>query len=145
MKEKAAIVNIIPPIKIGFDIPNIKKMVNTVAHVLGIQNVVHVMPMRLNFDGNAYAVKQGCEYIIFVNEKILRSDKINDFNIRMFIHEMWHIKQMMEGRLKFNYDNTKAIYDGVEYTNLVEHSKRPFESEARKAEDIYFKQVKKLL
>ena len=145
MKEKAVIVNIIPPIKIGFDIPNIKRLVNTVAHVLGIQNVVHVMPMKLNFDGNAYAVKQGCEYIIFVNEKILRSDKINDFNIRMFIHEMWHIKQMMDGRLKFNYDNTKAIYDGVEYTNLVEHSKRPFESEARKAEDIYFKQVKKLL
>ena len=145
MKEKGAIVNIIPPVNIGFDIPNIKRMVNTIAHVLGIQNVVHVMPMKLNFDGNAYAVKQGCEYIIFVNEKILRSDKINDFNIRMFIHEMWHIKQMMEGRLKFNYDNTKAIYDGVEYTNLVEHSKRPFESEARKAEDIYFKQVKKLL
>ena len=145
MKEKVAIVNIIPPVNIGFDIPNIKRIVNTVAHVLGIQNVVHVMPMKLNFDGNAYAVKQGCEYIIFVNEKILRSDKINDFNIRMFIHEMWHIKQMMEGRLKFNYDNTKAIYDGVEYTNLVEHSKRPFESEARKAEDIYFKQVKKLL
>ena len=145
MKEKASIVNIIPPIKIGFDIPNIKRLVNTVAHVLGIQNVVHVMPMKLNFDGNAYAVKQGCEYIIFVNEKILRSDKINNFNIRMFIHEMWHIKQMMEGRLKFNYDNTKAIYNGVEYTNLVEHNKRPFESEARKAEDIYFKQVKKLL
>ena len=139
------IVNIIPPVNIGFDIPNIKRIVNTVAHVLGIQNVVHVMPMRLNFDGNAYAVKQGCEYIIFVNEKILRSDKISNFNIRMFIHEMWHIKQMMDGRLKFNYDNTKAIYDGVEYTNLVEHSKRPFESEARKAEDIYFKQVKKLL
>ena len=137
--------NIIPNTNIGYQIPNIKRMVNTVAHVLGIQNVVHVMPMKLNFDGNAYAVKQGCEYIIFVNEKILRSDKINDFNIRMFIHEMWHIKQMMEGRLKFNYDNTKAIYDGVEYTNLVEHSKRPFESEARKAEDIYFKQVKKLL
>ena len=138
-------VNIIPPIKIGFDIPNIKKIVNTVAYILGIRNVVHVMPMRLNFDASAYAVKQGCEYIIFVNEKILRSDKINDFNIKMFIHEMWHIKQMMNGRLKFNYDNTKAIYDGVEYTNLVEHSKRPFESEARKAEDIYFKQVKKLL
>ena len=139
------IVNIIPPINIGFDIPNIKRMVNTVAHVLGIQNVVHIMPMKLNFDGNAYAVKQGCEYIIFVNEKILRSDKINNFNIRMFIHEMFHIKQMMEGRLKFNYDNTKAIYDGVEYTNLIAHENRPFEAEARKAEDIYFKQVKKLL
>jgi len=145
MKEKVAIVNIIPPINIGFDIPNIKRLVNTVAHVFGIQNVVHVMPMKLNLDGNAYAVKQGCEYIIFVNEKILRSDKINDFNIKMFIHEMFHIKQMMDGRLKFNYDNTKAIYDGVEYTNLMAHEDRPFEQEARKAEDIYFRQVKKLL
>jgi hypothetical protein len=139
------IVNIISPIKIGFDIPNIKRIVNTVAHVLGIQNVVHVMPMKLNFDGNAYAVKQGCEYIIFVNEKILSSDKINNFNIRMFIHEMWHVKQMMDGRLKFNYDNTKAFFEGKEYTNLMAHENRPFEVEARKAEGIYFKQVKKLL
>ena len=139
------IVNIIPPINIGFDIPNIKRLVNTVAHVLGIQNVVHIIPMKLNFDDNAYAIKQGLEYVIFVNEKILRSDKINNFNIKMFIHEMWHIKQMMEGRLKFNYDNTKAIYNGVEYTNLMAHGDRPFEQEARKAEGIYFKQVKKLL
>jgi len=139
------IVNIIPPINIGFDIPNIKRLVNTVAHVLGIQNVVHIIPMKLNFDDNAYAVKQGLEYVIFVNEKILRSDKINNFNIKMFIHEMWHIKQMMEGRLKFNYDNTKAIYNGVEYTNLMAHENRPFEQEAREAENKYFKQVKKLL
>jgi hypothetical protein len=82
------IVNIIPPINIGFDIPNIKRLVNTIAHVLGIQNVVHIIPMKLNFDDNAYAVKQGLEYVIFVNEKILRSDKINNFNIKMFIHEM---------------------------------------------------------
>ena len=139
------IVNIIPPINIGFDIPNIKRLVNTVAHVLGIQNVVHIIPMKLNFDDNAYAVKQGLEYVIFVNEKILRSDKINNFTIKMFIHAMWHIKQMMDGRLKFNYDNTKAIYNGVEYTNLMAHEDRPFEVEAREAENKYFKQVKKLL
>ena len=139
------IVNIVPSIKIGFDIPNIKLIVNTIAHVLKIENVVHVMPMKLNFDGNAYAVKQGSEYIIFVNEKILRSDKISNFNIRLFIHEMWHIKQMIDGRLKFNYDNTKAIYNGVEYTNIVAHGDRPFEQEARKAEGLYFKQVKELI
>ena len=139
------IVNIIPPVKIGFDIPNIKRIVNTIAHVLKIENAVHVMPMKLNFDGNAYAVKQGCEYIIFVNEKILRSDKINNFNIKLLIHEMWHIKQMIDGRLKFNDDNTKAIYNGVEYTNLIAHEDRPFENEAREAEDKYFKQVKKLI
>lgn len=137
--------NIIPNINMGYEIPNIKRIVNTVAHVLGIKNAIHVMPMRLNFDGVAYAVKQGCEFIIFCNKDFLNKDKITNFSIRVIIHEMWHIKQMMDGRLTFNYDNTKAIYNGVEYTNLVEHSRRPFEAEARSAEARYFKQVKNLL
>jgi len=139
------IVNIISPINIGFDIPNIKRIVNTIAHILKIENVVHIIPMKLNFDDNAYAVKQGCEYIIFINEKFLKSDKIDKFMIKLLIHEMWHIKQMMEGRLKFNYEHTKAIFNGIEYTNLMPHENRPFESEARKAEHIYFKQIKDLL
>ena len=136
----------IKEINIGFDIPNLIRLSNIVMDVLKIETEVYIMPLRFNnFDDNAYAVKQGCEYIIFINEKFLKSDKVNTFMIKLLIHEMWHIKQMVEGRLKFNYDNTKAIYDGVEYTNLVEHNKRPFESEAREAEEIYFKQVKKLL
>ncbi len=139
------IVNIIPPINIGFDIPNIKRIVNTIAHILKIENVVHIIPMKLNFDDNAYAVKHGLEYIIFVNEKILYSDKITNFTIKMFIHEMWHIKQMMDGRLHFNYDNTKAIFNGIEYTNLTAHSDRPFENEAIGAEKKYYSQVKQLL
>lgn len=139
------IINIIPPVNIGFDIPNIKRIVNTVAHVLGIQNVVHIIPMKLNFDDNAYAVKQGCEYIIFINEKFLKSDKIDKFVIRIIIHEMWHIKQMMDGRLKFNYDNTKAIFNGIEYTNFTAHRDRPFEKEAMEAEKKYYSQVKQLL
>lgn len=139
------IANIIPNINIGYQIPNTKKLVNTVAHVLGIKDAVHVMPMKLNFDGVAYAVKQGYQYIIFFNKDFLNKDKITNFSIRVIIHEMWHIKQMMDGRLAFNYDNTKAIYNGVEYTNLVEHSKRPFEVEARRAESIYFKEVQTLL
>lgn len=93
------ITNIIPNINIGHEMPNIKRLVNTVAHVLGIQNVVHVMPMRLNFDDNAYAVKQGYEYVVFINEKFLSKDKINDFIVKVIIHEMWHIKQMMDGEL----------------------------------------------
>lgn len=140
------IVNIIPNINIGYDIPNIKKVVNTVAHALGIQNVVHVMPMKIkNFDDNAYAVKQGCEYVIFINEKFLSKDKINNFIVKVIIHEMWHIKQMMDDKLQFNYDHTKAIFEGKEYTNLTNHEDRPFEIEAREAERKYFKQVLKLL
>lgn len=136
------ITNIIPNINIGYEIPNIKRLVNTAAHVLGIKKAVHVMPMKLNFDGVAYAVKQGCEFIIFCNKDFLNKDKITNFSIRVIIHEMWHVKQMMDGRLTLNYNNTKAIYNGVEYTNLVEHSKRPFEVEARRAEKIYFDRVK---
>jgi predicted metallopeptidase len=140
------IVNIIPNINIGYQIPNLKRLVNTVAHVYGIKNVVHIMPLRFNnFDENAYAVKQGCEYIIFINEKFLKSDKIDKFVIRLIIHEMWHIKQMMEGRLKFNYEHTKAIFNGIEYTNLTAHNKRPFENEAIGAEKKYYSQVKSLL
>lgn len=140
------IVNIIPNINIGYQIPNLKRLVNVVAHVYGIKNVVHIMPLRFNkFDDNAYAVKQGCEYIIFINEKFLKSDKIDKFVIRIIIHEMWHIKQMMDGRLQFNYDNTKAIFNGVEYTNLTAHNKRPFENEAIGAEKKYYSQVKQLL
>ena len=138
--------NIVPNINIVFDIPNLKRLVNTIAHVFGIKTVVHIMPLRFNnFDDNAYAVKQGCEYIIFINEKFLKSDKVNTFMIKLLIHEVWHIKQMMEGRLKFNYEHTKAIFNGIEYTNLIPHENRPFESEARKAEHIYFKQIKDLL
>ena len=139
------IVNIIPPIKIGFDIPNIKKIVNTIAYILKIENVVHIMPMKLNFDDNAYAVKQGYEYTIFVNEKILSSDKITNFNIKMFIHEMWHIKQMIEGDLLFNENFTIVYWKGEEYNKDFPYKDRPFEIEARKAENKYFKQVKKLL
>lgn len=140
------IVNIIPNINIGYQIPNLKRLVNTVAHVYGINNVVHIAPLKIKqFDENAYAVKQGCEYIIFINEKFLKSDKIDKFVIRIIIHEMWHIKQMMDGRLQFNYDNTKAIFNGIEYTNLTAHRDRPFEKEAFEAEKKYYNQVKKLL
>ena len=124
---------------------NIQKITEIVKTLLGIIEEVHIVPMRFKMDENAYSVNQGGQLIIYVNPKILEKDKISDFNIKLFIHELTHIKQLMDGRLKFNYDNTKAIYDGVEYTNLTAYGDRPFEQEARKAEGIYFKQVKKLL
>ena len=138
--------NVVSNIDTGYSITNIKRLVNTIAHVFNIESEIFIMPLRVKeLDENSYVVPSINSFIIYVNEKYLREDKITNFVIRMFIHEMWHIKQMMDGRLKFNYDNTKAIYNGVEYTNLTTHEDRPFEIEARKAEDIYFKQVKKLL
>lgn len=138
--------NIVSNIDMGYSIPNLKKLVNTIANVFNIESEIFIIPLRVKkLDENSYVVPSINSFIIYVNEKYLREDKITNFVIRMFIHEMWHVKQMMEGRLKFNYDNTKAIFEGKEYTNLMAHGDRPFEVEARKAEDIYFKQVKKII
>lgn len=140
------IINIIPNVNIGYNIPNLKRLVNTVAHVLDIVNTLHIAPLAIEqFDDKAYAVKQGCEFVLFINKSILQKDKINTSLIKLIIHEMWHIRQMKEGELSFNYNHTKAIFNGKEYTNMTPHNDRPFESEARKAEDIYFKQIKDLL
>lgn len=139
------IADIIPNINIGFEIPNIKKLVNTVAYIFGIKESVNVMPLRLKaLDEDGYAVKQGSMFTIFINKKYLKADKINNFTIRLITHEMWHIKQMIDGRLVFNEQHTKAIWEGVEYTNLTAHEDRPFEWEAREAERKYFKQIKEL-
>lgn len=140
------IVNIVPNVNIGYNIPNIKKVINTVAYVLGIENPVHVAPLLFKqFADKAYAVKQGCEFVLFIDKDILQKDELNNFIIRLIIHEMWHIWQMKEGYLSFSYDNTKAIYNGKEYTNLTPHKDRPFEKEAFKAENKYYSQVKALL
>ena len=79
-----------------------------------------------------------------MNEKYLREDKITNFVIRMFIHEMWHVKQMIDKRLSFNDAHTKAYWNGNEYTSDLSHDEREWENEARQAEQKYFKQVKRL-
>jgi hypothetical protein len=79
-----------------------------------------------------------------VNEKYLREDKITNFVIRMFIHEMWHVKQMIDKRLSFNDEHTKAYWNGKEYTSDISHDEREWENEARQAEQKYFKQIKTL-
>ncbi len=63
----------------------------------------------------------------------------------MFIHEIWHIKQMIEGRLKFNLTQTVATWEGEEYTAYTHHDDRAWEIEARAKEREFFKQIKTLL
>ncbi|MEL7600547.1 MAG: hypothetical protein AAGU18_10690 [Proteiniphilum sp.] len=103
------------------------------------------MPLKLNFDENAYTVLQGGKYIIFVSPEILQKDRITYLVIRMFIHELWHVKQMLEGWLTFNKTQTIATWNDESYTVTTKHKYRPWELEARQAESKYYKQVKQKL
>lgn len=139
------IINIVPPINIGYQIPNLKRLVNTVAHVLNIGSVVHIMPMKIPFARKAYTARQGCENVIFLNPEILKKDELSNFNIKLIIHEMWHVAQLNEGYLKYSRDWTKVYWKGEEYDNSISHEDRPFEKEAFEAEKKYYSQVKQLL
>lgn len=137
MKEK---------INIGYKIPNIEKLVDKISKVIGLIVPVYVMPLKLKrLDENGYAVFNAGMGTVFINTDILAKDKITPFLIKLFIHELWHVKQMSEGRLSFNDNHTVATWEGKEYNSQIEHKFRPWEIEAREAEDKYFKQVKKLL
>lgn len=134
MKEK---------INIGYNIPNIEKLVDKISKVIGLIVPVYVMPLKLKrLDENGYAVFQGGKYILFINPEILKKDKLTSFVIKLFIHELWHVKQMSEGRLSFNDNHTIATWEGKEYNSQIEHEFRPWEIEARRMESKYYKQVK---
>lgn len=138
--------NVVSNIDMGYSIPNLKKLVNTIAHVFNIESEIFIMPLRVKeLDENSYVVPSINSFIIYVNEKYLREDKITNFVIRMFIHEMWHIKQMIEGRLKFNLTQTVATWEGEEYTAYTHHDDRAWEIEAMAKEREFFKQIKTLL
>ncbi len=137
--------NVVSNIDMGYSIPNLKKLVNTIAHVFNIESEIFIMPLRIKqLDENSYVVPSINSFIIYVNEKYLREDKITNFVIRMFIHEMWHVKQMADKRLSFNSEHTKAYWNGKEYTSDLSHDEREWEKEARQSEQKYFKQVKNL-
>ena len=137
--------NVVSNIDNGYNIPNLKMLVNVIAGVFDIDEEIFIMPLRIKqFDENAYVAPFLNSFIIYVNEKYLREDKITNFVIRMFIHEMWHVKQMIDKRLSFNDTHTKAYWNGKEYTSDLSHDEREWEKEARQAEQKYFKQVKQL-
>ena len=137
--------NVVSNIDNGYNIPNLKMLVNVIAGVFDIDKEIFIMPLRIKqFDENAYVAPFLNSFIIYVNEKYLREDKITNFVIRMFIHEMWHVKQMIDKRLSFNDTHTKAYWNGKEYTSELSHDEREWEKDARQAEQKYLKQVKQL-
>jgi len=137
--------NVVSNIDMGYSIPNLKRLVNVIAHIFSIESEIFIMPLRMKeLDENSYVVSSINSFIIYVNELYLRKDKVSDFVIRMIIHEMWHVKQMIDKRLSFNQEHTKAYWNGNEYTSDLSHDEREWEKEARQAEQKYFKQIKTL-
>ncbi|HBT84782.1 MAG TPA: hypothetical protein DEB12_02600 [Porphyromonadaceae bacterium] len=137
--------NVVSNIDMGYSIPNLKRLVNVIAHIFSIESEIFIMPLRMKeLDENSYVVSSINSFIIYVNELYLRKDKVSDFVIRMIIHEMWHVKQMIDKLLSFNQEHTKAYWNGNEYTSDLSHDEREWEKEARQAEQKYFKQIKTL-
>jgi hypothetical protein len=137
--------NVVSNIDMDYSIPNLKRLVNVIAHIFSIESEIFIMPLRMKeLDENSYVVSSINSFIIYVNELYLRKDKVSDFVIRMIIHEMWHVKQMIDKLLSFNQEHTKAYWNGNEYTSDLSHDEREWEKEARQAEQKYFKQIKTL-
>lgn len=124
---------------------NLIRILNAAKSVLNINTDVNIAPMKVKLDDTAYAYKTMDSYFIYINEDIFRKDKINNFNIRVIIHELYHIKQMIDGDLKFSDDHKVVYWKNIKYDKSYSYDERPFEVEARLAETKYFKQVKKLV
>lgn len=92
--------NIVSDINMGYPMVNIKKIINAIGLVLNITETIYVAPMKIVLDAHAYAIKQGPNYMLFIAPEILKKDQITAFNIKMFIHELCHIKQIIDNNLK---------------------------------------------
>lgn len=131
---------------ISYGAKNITKLCAIIQDVIGLKVDAYIIPKKDGFlDDYGYAVKEGNFYQVFVKPEILKSDKITNFVIRLFIHELWHLKQMSENHLTFNSNRTVAFWNGKEYTNDIAHGDREWEIEAKRMETKYFKQVKERL
>jgi len=133
----------------GYYIPNISRLAEVVIKVLGVSSEVDIRPLRMKTSdaigsaeksGNKYTNDRG--YTVFIDQSILKADELTDPVISLVIHEIWHIKQMEDGRLKNNDAYTVAIWEGVHYTMTMPHDQRPWEIEARMMEEKYLNQIK---
>ena len=58
--------------------------------------------------------------------------------LRLIAHEMTHVKQLVNGDLKFDFENGKILWKGKDFdVDKTPYRKRPFEIEAFKEEKKY--------
>ena len=130
----------------GFYIPNISKLLDVVVNVLGVSSTVDIQPLRIKtLNAVGYTEKRKDKYTVFMDTNILKADELTDPVISLFIHEVWHVRQMEDGRLINNDVYTVAIWEGVYYSMEMQHDKRPWEIEARMMEGKYFSHIKELI
>ena len=136
----------------GYYIPNISRLTEVVIKELGVSAEVDIRPLKMKTHnaigytekyGNKYTNDRG--YTIFIDPSILKADELTNSVICLLIHEIWHVKQMEDGRLINNDVYTVAIWEGVHYTMTMPHDQRPWEIEARKMEEKYFSHIKELI
>lgn len=128
----------------GFYIPKLRNLTNVIIKVLGIPVPVSIMPLLIK-TSNAigYTEKQSDGYVIFIDTAILKKDEPTDFVINLFIHELWHVKQLEDGRLASNSTQTVVIWEGMRYLMAtLPHENRPWEIEAKSMEPVYLGQIK---
>lgn len=138
----------------GYYIPNISRLAKVVLKELGVSSEVDIQPLKIKTSdaiscverhGSKYDANKKAKYTISIDTEILRADELSDPVISLLIHEVWHVKQMEDGRLKSNTEYTVAVWEGVHYTMTIPHDRRPWEIEARKKELEYLNQVKEQL
>lgn len=73
-------------------------------------------------------------YILWVKPKSLSGI--------VLCHELWHLKQYQEGRLKISEDHKKVYFEEKEYDNTRDYDTRPWENEAFSMQNKLWKQYK---
>ena len=127
----------------GYYIPNMSKLLDVVVNVLGVSSPVDIQPLKIKtLNAVGYTEKRKDKYTVFIDTNILKADELTDPVINLFIHEVWHVRQMEDGRLKNNDAYTVAIWEGVHYTMTMPHDQRPWEIDARRMEEKYLNQIK---
>lgn len=76
-------------------------------------------------DSNCYEARTKHRYTVVV---AVRSHGVEYTFVRNLLHELWHLKQMREGRLAFNSRHTR--FDGRNYPVDMDYAEMPWEIEA---------------
>lgn len=133
---------------LSHNIPNIIKLIMLITQLYGIENTeIYIAPIRNNIViNNAYIDHRGTEsFTLFIKEDYLINDDLHDGTIRLFLHELCHVKQVLEGKMQIDRDNNRIIWNGRQYSSKQPDEGRWWEVEANRAERKYLKTIKQIL
>lgn len=99
---------------------------------------LHINGVTLNIFENGDLVKKlsnnDVDIVAFLERPFVKNFilwvKPNSLTGPIFCHELWHLKQYYEYRLRMSTDHTKITWEGNKYTNETPYNERPWEQEA---------------